>query len=480
MRKVMFLLVVVLAALPFAAVGAQDVTPSVTVSDQVVFGDTVTIAEVVSAGNGFLVIHIDNGGSPGPVAGFAPVYMGVNKDVKVAINTAMATPMMFAMLHVDTGIVGEYEFGRVEGVDGPVVVDGAVVTPPFNAAIIDGHDQFLDGDSVTIDSVTIAQDGFLVIHAGDASSFGAVLGVTPVSAGTTADVTVEVAADGRTSVLWPMLHVDTGAVGTYEFGTVEGADGPVIVNGRVATAPIWTVPHIRASSQAVLHGDNVPAEDAMSMADSMMAPTVHIHSVLAEVDGFVVIHTDNGGAPGPVAGLTWAAAGYSEHLEAPLDFEGVTITPVLWPMLHVDTGTVGTYEFGTVEGADGPVTADGSVVTFPINAAPALMVNDQALGEGGTLTIAEAVIDMPGWLVIHMDNAGAPGPVIGKVWLAQGRSANVVVTLDDASAAGAQVFPMLHYDTGEYGVYEFGTVEGADAPVFVGGNVIFVPLAITG
>jgi hypothetical protein len=38
---------------------------------------------------------------------------------------------------------------------------------------------------------------------------------------------------------------------------------------------------------------------------------------------------------------------------------------------------------------------------------------------------------------------------------------------------------MLHYDDHAMGTYEFGTVDGADAPVFVNKNVIFVPLNIT-
>jgi len=35
---------------------------------------------------------------------------------------------------------------------------------------------------------------------------------------------------------------------------------------------------------------------------------------------------------------------------------------------------------------------------------------------------------------------------------------------------------MLHYDTGEAGVYEFNTVEGADGPVRVGDAVIVGPI----
>jgi hypothetical protein len=479
MRKWVLLLAVIGLLLPFAAVSAQDVTPSVQVADQYVFGNIITIAEVTAAQNGFMVIHIDNGGSPGAVIGFSPVSAGVNRGVQVAIETASATPVLYAMLHDDTGMPGVYEFGSVQGADLPVRVGGALVSPAFSVAIIDAHDQFVEMDTVTIDSVTAAQDGFLVVHAGDANRFGAVLGFTPISAGTTADVVVALAAEGRTDVLWPMLHVDTGVMGEYEFGRVQGVDGPVIIGGAIASSPIWTVPHIRASSQIVINGDNRPMEGAGTMADMMMAPSVFIDSALLNTEGFVVIHIDEGGRPGAVAGWSWFTPGYNSGIEVLLDL-GIDPTPVLFPMLHADTGTVGQYEFGSVQGVDLPVRVGDAIVTFPINAAPALVVNDQPLGEGGTLVIAEALIDAQGWLVIHSDANGAPGPVIGVTALSPGLHRNVSVTLSDVGAAGSRVFPMLHYDTGVVGEYEFGIVQGADAPVRVRGNVIVVPLAITG
>ncbi|MDZ4770072.1 MAG: hypothetical protein SGJ24_13165 [Chloroflexota bacterium] len=373
MRKLSLALLSLLALVPFAAVGAQDaIVPSVTVTDQFVQDDTVTINEVVSAAPGWIVIHIDNEGRPGPVAGYAPVVEGSNADVVITLDMTMATPKLFAMLHDDTGEAGVYEFGTVEGADRPVAVDGKVVTPAF-----------------------------------------------------------------------------------------------------------WTVTHMRASSQAVIGGDNVPVVEGASAADMMMAPVVTIESVLSDVAGFVVIHIDNDGAPGPVAGWGWFAEGLTEAIEINLDL-GVDPTAVVWPMLHVDTGVIGEYEFGMVEGADLPISVDGAVVTFPIAAMPSLTVASQALGEGGTLTIKEAVIDADGWLVIHVSDNGAPGRVIGGVALAAGAHSNVVITLDDAAAAGEQVFPMLHYDTNVIGEYEFGTVEGADAPVFVAEAVVVVPLTVEG
>jgi hypothetical protein len=207
------------------------------------------------------------------------------------------------------------------------------------------------------------------------------------------------------------------------------------------------------------------------------APTVVAESVLLEGPGFLVIHQEADGSPGPVAGVSDPLpAGLSTNVVVELD--PAMVTPRLWPMLHVDDNAVGTYEFGTVQGADAPVRVNDQVVTFPINAAPSLTMSDQTL-EDGTLTIEQALIDAPGWIAIHSSVDGSPGPVLATYPLIPGANPNAVIAVDPA-AAGNQVFPMLHYDTGEAGVYEFGTVEGADGPVRVAGNVVVGPLNLGG
>ena len=454
-------LVLALATLGAVNVFADHFNPAVTVNNQVSTDGTVTVAQVNSAAQGFIVIHADNDGSFGQVIGFAPVYAGANYNVIVDIDTTLATSTLYAMLHEDTGEIGVYEFGTVEGADGPVAVDGEVVTPTFTAEVVAASDQMVDMNTVTIDSVTLSTDGFVVVHAGDAESFGAVLGFAAVPAGTSTDVIVELEGD-MTDVVWPMLHVDTGEAGVYEFGTVEGADGPVAVDGAVATMPIWTVPHMRVADQIVVHGDG------MEMMDDM-TPTVTASSVLSEGAGWLVIHADNAGAPGPVLGQTLLESGLNTDVVVELEGD---ITPVVWPMLHVDTGEAGVYEFGTVEGADGPVTVGENVVTFAIDAAPSITYSGTI--DGTNITVDGALIDATGWLVIHADNDGAPGSVLGQVQLYPGLNQNLTIAIEGDITE--TVFPMLHYDTGETGEYEFGSVEGADGPVTVGGNVVTGPL----
>jgi len=231
---------------------------------------------------------------------------------------------------------------------------------------------------------------------------------------------------------------------------------------------------MRVADQIVMHGDGMEM-----MMD--MAPTVTAYSVLAEVDGFIVIHSEADGGPGPVAGFAPVSAGINTNVLVELDAE--VVTPRLWPMLHVDTGEAGVYEFGTVEGADGPVRVNDNVVTFGIEAAPSLQMVDQPIieammGNGPHIYIDNALIDGAGWIAVHSSVDGSPGPVIATAPLVYGANHRVLVELDPADA-GTQVFPMLHYDTGELGVYEFGTVDGADGPVAVAGNVIVGPVNIT-
>lgn len=128
-RRVTALSLAVAVFLVAATVAFAQVTPSVTVNDQAIQDGTVTIAQVVSDGPGWIVIHADQNGAPGPVVGHAAVSDGENNNVVVTIDTASATSMLYAMLHTDAGTVGTYEF---PGADAPVSAEGQPVMVSFS------------------------------------------------------------------------------------------------------------------------------------------------------------------------------------------------------------------------------------------------------------------------------------------------------------------------------------------------------------
>ncbi len=128
-KKLLLMGMVVVLALVLATTAfAQEMAPSVTVEDQPIVDDSVTVAKVVAPQDGWMVIHAQKDGSIGPVIGHAPVTEGENVNVVVPIDTSAATETLYAMLHVDEGEKGAYEF---PGPDGPVVVDGKPLAPAF-------------------------------------------------------------------------------------------------------------------------------------------------------------------------------------------------------------------------------------------------------------------------------------------------------------------------------------------------------------
>ena len=103
---------------------------AVTVAGEVtVVNNTVTIDKVVSAGPGWMTIHADKNGTPGEVIGFSAVADGENTGVVVTIDSKKTTTKLYAMLHIDAGIVGTYEF---PGADVPAKAeDGSMISPAF-------------------------------------------------------------------------------------------------------------------------------------------------------------------------------------------------------------------------------------------------------------------------------------------------------------------------------------------------------------
>ena len=91
--------------------------------------------------------------------------------------------------------------------------------------------------------------------------------------------------------------------------------------------------------------------------------SINVATVSAGQDGWIVAHLDEGGKPGKVIGHTAVKTGDNKDVKIKLD-EDVPVGGKLWPMLHIDAGVIGTYEF---PGADAPVIVDGNIVMKQIS-----------------------------------------------------------------------------------------------------------------
>jgi len=219
---------------------AESVTPAVEVMDQDIADGNVTVPSVNMAVDGWVVIHTTNAeGKPGSVIGYAPVPAGSSSDVSVNIDADQVTPQLFAMLHIDAGAAGTYEF---PGDDVPVKDGDAIVMKPFNLtglkATVSVSDQEVKDGSVMIDSAFTLQPGWVVIHTANAEGKpDTVIGYAALPEGFSSNVPVTIDEANATPKLFAMLHVDAGTVGTYEF---PGDDAPVTSGDAVVMVPFNT------------------------------------------------------------------------------------------------------------------------------------------------------------------------------------------------------------------------------------------------
>lgn len=101
-------------------IAGQQVRGCLSAADQISDGTSVTVADVdIHNGHGWIVLHTDDGGEPGPRIGVVSVRQGRSTQVSVPVTGRMTTGNYWPMLHVDAGVEGAYEFPA--GPDEPVV-----------------------------------------------------------------------------------------------------------------------------------------------------------------------------------------------------------------------------------------------------------------------------------------------------------------------------------------------------------------------
>ena len=126
------------------------------------------------------------------------------------------------------------------------------------------------------------------------------------------------------------------------------------------TAPSTAAPSTTAPSTSapVAAASSLDAANQSSNGKSVVVASVNLNA--AGKGGWITLHADAGGKPGPAKYYVAIPSGASTNVSIPTP--GGIPTGSYWPMLHVDDHTLGTYEFPKVAGADLPVMANGMVV----------------------------------------------------------------------------------------------------------------------
>ncbi len=357
-------------------------------------------------------------------------------------------------------------------------MDDEMADEAHEGSSVSADSQVSIGTSI-VASAELSAPGFIVIHSDVDGAPGPVIGNSELlPAGGSTDVVIELDEFLlESATVWPMAHLDDNENGEYDFSPPDDlTDAPAInADGDVAVvaAEIEYLP----TSPATISGE------AQSSGGSTVVASVELPTA-----GFIVIHADLDGAPGPVIGNSeLLPAGASTDVVIQLDTplgESATV----WPMAHVDANANGEYEFSPPDVViDGPAfTADGNVAVGPIDvelvpAAPATISGDDQDSDGTTI-VASVELPAAGFIVIHADLDGAPGPVIANSeLLPAGESIDVEIELDAPLDGSTTVWPMAHIDGNDNGEYEFSPPDViTDGPAFtVDGDVAVGPLEIT-
>jgi len=251
-------------------------TPMVKVSDQPLNNGMLKIDEVFSIGPGWVVIYtINTNGQPDAPVGHASVKDGDNKDVMVQIDAASVGGQLYALLHVDRGAVGTFEF---PGPDGPVMMGVQMVVGKFTITSPAGNsanastepappqkttqtpaifvaNQPIVNKAIILPEVISVGEEWVVIHKqnGD-GTMGPMAGYTQVHDGVNKNVVVTLDPSLTSSVMYAMLHQNIAKKSSPQF---PGIDAPVMVNGQMV-APTFEIT-TSSNADVVINLGNTPA-----------------------------------------------------------------------------------------------------------------------------------------------------------------------------------------------------------------------------
>lgn len=224
-------------------------------------------------------------------------------------------------------------------------------------------------------------------------------------------------------------------------------------------------------------------------ADQLDTDELVVDRVLAPGDAWIVVHADDNGKPGMRVGLAHISKG--ESTDVRVELEEVTTANVI-VAVHADRGEKDEFDFDMMNAKmspDRPYFVDEKelalVVTvreFGVTAeagTAAIEVADQD-ASAGTLTVDRALAPTGAWVVVHLDDEGAPGQRVGLLHIPAGDNADLSVTLEPLPLT-EKLFVAIHADRGEAGVFEFDMMDkinSADQPFFVDGTEVAIAISV--
>jgi len=268
---------------PVIDTGLANVSAAVSTGDYESDGNSYTVHHVDLSEGGFVTIHDASlfGGAVFESVIGTSEYLepGFHADVEVTLDDPMRTSQtVVPMAHTDTNGNEAYDFVTSEGAeDGPYataagdpVVDTARSSVTAQVTFTGAEDV---EDTVTVDSVTLLEGGFVTLHDStllDGTVLDSVRGSSEyLGPGTheNVEITLEEPLEDDDTV-FAMAHRDSNGNQAYDFVADEGAaDGPYVAAG----APVMGAAELTVESD--MDGsddmDTETPEDGMDDSDDM-------------------------------------------------------------------------------------------------------------------------------------------------------------------------------------------------------------------
>jgi hypothetical protein len=219
------------------------------------------------------------------------------------------------------------------------VVLAAKTPPPANSIFV--HDQEIAAGVATVDQVTAAQPGWVVVYKRADLKPDMIVGYAPVKAGANSGirVTLDTSRLDKIPTLWVRLHEDQGAKGVFEWG-INGksqADLPVTENGQSVIATFGTKG--AGADLPVVPAINIKSQDVNKNS-------IIVDSVTSPVDGWLVVYKDPALRPSEIVGHVPVYHGTNQNLKMAVEGWRLDKTPTLWAALYEDKGTQKLMEVG--------------------------------------------------------------------------------------------------------------------------------------
>jgi hypothetical protein len=192
---------------------------------------------------------------------------------------------------------------------------------------------------------------------------------------------------------------------------------------------------------------------------------VEVESVSLPSPGFIVLYSDEGGAPGAVIGATdvlspGVIASVPVSFFVPLEADSVVHAQV-----HIDMDRDEAFTYEPPDAfIDVPATfANGEVASVPAligllpPVAPAVLGFSEQRITGDAITISSVDLPAAGFVVLREDDLGRPGRFLGvSDLLPAGVTTDLEVAFDEPIGISAVVFASLYVDRDEDGVLSLG------------------------